>query len=294
MPYSYEQQINHRMMEYTDFGTSRQKRKEDHNAQKVISSYGTYKVYKQQMLRFAEFCGDEHDAHNVMKMERYVKGYLEHLIDDYHKGGDMSPSSIKTAACALGKFYGKSYLNEMETPSRHIADVFKGRGVSERAKEFSEKRNADVMDFLRGTGLRRNELTHLHGNSVIQRPDGNYYLHVTEGTKGGRERYARIRGDVEKIVEKIQSTPEDRLVYGNGNKHQYSHLNIHALRREYAQNLYQEIFTERNIDITALPYCDVYHCRGDFVGDDYVKAIMDEVAESLGHSRQDVLMNYLH
>ena len=97
-----------------------------------------------------------------------------------------------------------------------------------RDKHFSEIRNADIVAFCRGTGLRRSELELVTGDRLYQE-NGKTFLRIDRGTKGGRPRSVPVIGDVGRIRELCRSAGSGRVfprVPGG--------MDVHSYRAEYA------------------------------------------------------------
>ena len=70
------------------------------------------------------------------------------------------------------------------------------------------------------------------------------------------------------------------------------HANVHACRRQYAQDFYARIM--RPLD--SLSPEEKYYCRGKDAGRVYDRAAVARVAQSLGHAPGDIfdtVHNYL-
>ena len=97
----------------------------------------------------------------------------------------------------------------------------------------------------------------------------------------------RILNDDRQIIEKIQNTAPEALVWGRV----HNKANIHGYRADYAQALYEK----EARDIEALASKDIYSCRDDMAGIRLDKKAMKTVSENLGHSRIGIIAyNYLY
>lgn len=282
-------------------GESRQQGKRDGTAADKIYSWSTYNTYLKHACYFVEWCKKEHKAKTLEQCRPYVAEWMA-------TRSSLSPYTQKLEASALAKVYGVtvSSLQEfresghglgIETPRRSRAGITRSRGQKVRDAHFSEKNHAALLEFCRGTGLRRRELQLLTGDALEQDPDGHWVLHVTKGTKGGRPRYAPIIGEPEtvaRIVERLQSAGTGRVWQKIPNG-----ADIHSYRADYATALY--LLHARPLDQipkrrTPKGYLvqDVYVFRGDRKGQKLDRAAMLITSNALGHGRISVIAeNYL-
>ena len=119
--------------------------------------------------------------------------------------------------------------------------------------------------------------------------NGQAYLNVTRGTKGGKPRIAKIVGKTEEetkeIVEWIQS--KDGRLFNKLS----SNYDNHYYRATYANRLYNQL--KRDID--DIPTQDKYIMRKDRAGEVYDKQAMLLVSNALGHNRISVIaQSYLY
>ena len=101
------------------------------------------------------------------------------------------------------------------TPPRLRADIKRSREVAERDKHISDKKEEELARFTSATGLRRKEMTMIKSDDLFFK-NGQAYLNVTKGTKGGKPRIAKIVGKTEaetrEIVKWIQSKKDGYLI----------------------------------------------------------------------------------
>ena len=246
-------------------------------AQEGIYSWDTYRSYLKHCNYFADYCRTEHGCRTLEECRPYAEEWVRRRIDQ-----GLSPYTVKLEVSALGKLYGEPGSNFGPSPSRHRAEITRSRGVAVRDKNFSETKNDRFVQFCRSTGLRRSELMALTGDKLVKR-DNQYYIHVTNGTKGGRERFAPVIGNVKNVVELMRAA-------GTGKVFQkiYSNADIHGYRSEYAVTVYQS----HARDITTLSRREIYYCRGDLKGVRYDRAAMAVTSQALGHNRISVIAGH--
>lgn len=254
---------------------SKHEAKKAAEADMKIFSYSTLKTYKACGIRFADYCHAEYGCRNIADMRGHVGDYISQL-----RAEGKSAWTQKQALSALGKMYGCSFFGEVETDRRPRSTVTRSRDVCERDYHFSEKKNAELIDFCLHTGLRRHELESLTGRKVDWR-DGQAYVHIDQGTKGGRERDVPILNNDARTIQRIESTPAGERVW----ERVHNACDVHSYRAQYAQALYQA----EARDVRTLSQEEVYHCRGDMSGQWFDKSAMKTVSEALGHSRIDVI-----
>ena len=242
-----------------------------------IYSWSTYQSYMKQLNYFAKYCKDKFNATTLKECWFYTDDWLQHEIE---RG--ISPYTIKLDVSALSKLYNCNSTDFIQTPSRHRANIERSRLDVVRDKNFSVEKNKPLVEFCKSTGLRRAELRVLTGDKLVER-DGKYYIHVDRGSKGGRERYAPVVGDIENVKELMERAGTNR-VFEKIN----SNADIHAYRSDYAVRVYQAAARE----IRQLDRSERYYCRGDLKGVIYDRKAMLETSRALGHNRISVIAGH--
>lgn len=237
-----------------------------------IHSLNTFKQYKKVSLRFANWARKEKGCRDLEEARQYVEEYLTR--------SKMSPWSVRKEMAALAKLYGCSSRDfQVEVPRRSRSEITRSRVARKHDREISLERYRDLVDFCRGTGLRRKELMALEKRDIFR--DGErVFVFVRQG-KGGRSRVVRV---LEPYQEHVWSMRE-RVGLLEGKVFEYvpNRLDVHALRREYAQRLYEELAS--CVEASG----GVYRTRDGRV---YDRAVMRMVSENLGHSRLDVVAKH--
>lgn len=265
-------------------GSKRSKDKAEADTKNKIYSKATFETYKQQFRHFADWLDKAHpEAFTLEDARGFVDEYLRHLIEL-----ERSAYSISTAKAAIAKVMGVEATQFIATPPRLRADIKRSRGVAERDKHISDKKEEELARFTSATGLRRKEMTMITAEDLFFE-NGQAYLNVTKGTKGGKSRVAKIVGKTEEetkdIVKWIQSK-EGRLF----NKLSSNYDN-HFYRATYANRLYNQL----KRDIADIPTEDKYIMRKDRAGEVYDKQAMLQVSRALGHNRISVIaQSYLY
>ena len=256
-------------------------------SQEHIYSWDTYKSYMKQANYFAKYCKEEHGCKTLEQCREYVD---EYLVNRSH----LSAYTQKLDAAALAKLYDCKSTDFVKTQARIRSDITRSRGEhgeKVRDRHFSEANHKELVDFCKSTGLRRAELEALRGDKLIEK-DGQYYIRVDVGSKGGRYREAPVTGNVD-LVKSMMEKAGTGKVFGK-----VPHAaDIHSYRADYAKTIYnaharpiKEIPYDRVNAGSGRPYqSDVYCCRGDQKGVKFDKVAMQIASEALGHNRISVV-----
>lgn len=303
---SLEKQINNKYNSLGRYGVSKYQIK-NNIAQEIptksrfeiktpyIHSKETMKTYKDVGSRFADYLiktGNFKRYDNLKDITvEHAKEYLE-----YRRDYDcVSPFTLKMERSALSKLLDDKI--EVELPQRERENIFRSRNEVDNDRHFSLKNNHDLIVLAKACGFRRSDLEKAHTSDFKER-DGHLYV-LIDKSKGGRNRIAPVlpkyEKEVKRIIKERESLGKDKLV-----DKVHSKMDVHSFRREYAQELYEQIkenkilrneylklYQQRSENIKS----DMYHSRGDtnFHGlrdDIYV------VSQALGHNRLDVSVNH--
>ena len=265
-------------------GSKRSEDKSEADTKNKIYSKATFKTYKQQFKHFADWLEKAHpEAETLEDARAFVDEYLKHLIEL-----ERSAYSISTAKAAIAKVMGVEATQFIATPPRLRADIKRSRGEAVRDKHISDKKEEELARFTSATGLRRKEMTMIRAEDLFFE-NGQAYLNITRGTKGGKSRVAKIVGKTEEetkdIVKWIQSK-QGRLF----NKLSSNYDN-HFYRATYANRLYNQL----KRDIEDIPTQERYVMRKERAGEVYDKQAMLLVSNALGHNRISVIaQSYLY
>lgn len=271
--------LKDQLREKYEKGHGHPKEKDIHNATPYIHSNATYKTYVSQINHFADWL-DTKGIKDKDEAFKCVKEYLE-----YQESQGKSAWTIYTSLCALSKAYGvPTDQFGYKPPKRERSAIKRSRYTSIRDKNFSEENNQDLITFCSCTGLRRSELSVLHGNDIAYDQDGNVCIHVKQG-KGGKERYVKVIGSPheQEQVLKMLKKADKGLVFS----HIPSHFEPHYYRSVYACQFYKSIARE----IETIPENEKYICRKDKAGIVYDRKAMKVVSQNLGHNRVEVISN---
>ena len=245
-----------------------------------IYSWNTYRAYLKHACYFVNWCKKTYGCKTVADCQPHVADWMQ-------TRRDLSAYTQKLDLSALAKLYQcKTEDFNVTTPSRKRADIRRSRGPVKRDAHFNEDLHKELVSFCRSTGLRRAELKALRGTALYQDEHGQFFLHVTSGTKGGKDRYAPIVGDVE-LVRRLCTDAGIEKVFATIP----SAADIHSYRADYAKRIY----LKNARPLSELNKKEIYFCRRDRKGVLLDKAAMRIASNALGHNRISVIAgHYLH
>lgn len=299
---SLAQQVFDTLESKARYGHSKHEDKKDGVSEQYIYSFDTMKTYKKQSLAFVRWAKDNlaselgRQPRTLEECRPYVERYLTERLE-----AGMSASTLHTDRAALGKLYGERV--EVELPPVRRADITRSRGDAARDEHFSEERNAALVNFCKCCGPRRAEYELLKP-SALEYHDGVPYVHYTEGTKGGRERWSPITGTPEEVARAI-----DYLKTLTGENYASTAADLHSYRSDYAMRIYEaskgdlDALKGKRIDYTALTgkttatgdriyKSALYVCRSDQAGKVYDRSAMIQASRALGHNRESVVAGH--
>lgn len=288
---SMSYQVKRALQDKFAFGESKHKYKGT-EAPDYIFSFGTAKAYLHECISFCAWCKAKHGAKTIADCRPFVYAWLHSIRKE--NGQEYSPYSLALKASAVAKLYG---IKKPVTPQRKRENIVRSRGEKNMDKRFSESLHADLVAFMRSTGLRRSELLSLRGNQIISK-EGQYFISIQGNqAKGGKHRAVPIINDTETVVRMMAAAGNEKVF-----KSIPSSCDVHSYRGEYAVSLYR--LYARSFDICRIVpfrtdkgrvYPDsVYVCRKDKAGIWYDRRALQIVSRALGHNRLDVVAgNYL-
>lgn len=241
-----------------------------------IYSKSTMKNYKAVAGQFSNWATRTHGCRTLDEARQYTGEYLAQ-----REAQGLSAWTIRRDAAGLGKLYQvPTTALGHELPTRHRGDITQHRTPP---KEFCEANHKDLADFCRSCGLRRAEVADLRPQDV--RMEGGRCLVTVRSGKGGKARVVpALDNTPARLAAEAAAAGRDRVV-----EHIPVRAPIHAWRADFAQKLYDNIARPA----VTVPPEERYCCRGDRAGTHYDKVAMQQVSEALGHSRLDVVTNYI-
>ncbi len=281
-----------------------------------VHSKETMKQYLDKCQKFGQYCKEKFELKKINEIKpEMIKSYLEHLRLDRK----YAATSLTPVASAITKMTGitrEQFTKEIgyQLPGRSSQNITRSRGTSTGDKHFSAERNADLVQFGVATGLRKDkELAKLRPEQISA--DGSKLLNILG--KGNKLRDVNVLKQhwvhVKNMRDQAIAENRDRVfpkIHGS--------MDQHANRREYAQQLYQQIWTEKNLgnrDDRIAYYTErgtswkiendeirVRDSRGQWKpetwqcksGEKFNRVVALEVSHNLGHNREEVaITNYL-
>lgn len=257
-----------------------------------IYSFDTYDTYRKVGEEYARWLMDKGVKYgSLAQTERYVKEYIETRLDE-----GKSLYTLKMERSALGMIYGHSF--DIPLPVRHSKDVTRSRLETANDKHISRTgKYKDIFTMVTSTGCRRCDATRLTVNCLVEK-NGHYFLDIRK-SKGGRDRLALVHPDkvqeIKAIIDKAKENGQQKLF-----EHIPKEIDVHGLRREYAQALHNTLKNNRNLRDEYLTY---YPPRQEKVKSPYYKDREGNIFERnsvwiisncLGHTRIDTsITSYL-
>lgn len=279
-----------------------------HNHKDYIWASKSYENHVRRMKQFSRWLDKEHPEiakGNLSDVSREIQ--KEYLLHQDSKG--YSSSTISADMSMLNKVFDAGLTkSEVGLGARKIDEFTNNR--EGRSFDDLQPKEKDAVMISRAFGFRRSELLQLNDKTIYQTDDGK--LHAYISGKGGRVRIAectesskkwaleRFNGYINKIDD-INDLKLDRRRYNEVTADSERLLNsvrsnapIHRLGRQYyAQELLSQVEREnRTGELYEQNKAQVkrtYTTNG-ITMDRYHAQV---VSENLGHSRIDVLKNYI-
>ncbi len=250
-----------------------------------IHSYKTRAVYQEQSLAFTNWVRSSYGLKCLELIEaradELVSAYLHKLVDE-----QKSPCTLQTVRSALRMLFGDRTLGkQVPLPRRTLSSITRSRGVVAHDHHFQPANWQPVLNMLRATGLRRDELKLLRVRDILEHepdPHSPYYgqpvVKVWNG-KGGKARTVPVlASSVQKVLAMKDGRAADEKVYLRIPKH----LDVHSYRREYAQALY----------LSYAPGWALPPPAGRLKPSDYNEEAVQAVSRALGHNRKYVVLRH--
>jgi hypothetical protein len=245
-----------------------------------IHSYKTRSVYQEHILNFANWARATHGLKHLAQIEeradQLATEYLQLQLDQ-----GKSPYTLQTIRSALRLFFRDRQLaNNIQIPRRSRTMITRSRGSKKHDRHLQPANWQPLINFLKATGLRRDELKVLRVGNILEHDlvTGGPAVFVANG-KGGKSRMVPVLPGQEQAVLSVKvGRAADDLVFPRIPKH----LDIHSYRREYAQALY----------LYHAPGWSLPSPIGRLRASDYDRNAAKLVTEALGHNRVDVVLRH--
>ena len=288
-------QLNNRVNDLLRIGQKKVKNDPTNaNRAEGIHSIRIADTYRQTANLFADYLKTQ-GIRNIEDITRdHVQSFMLSRADNsaYTHSKDLS---------AINKILDTRYtVKEFGLPQRSYAHVYNNRGLAVRDTSDA-LRNREQLDFVRATGIRRESIAKITPAQAIRDSKGQVIgFHVTE--KGGRERNTVV---IEHERSRITELVNQRAQVAGKNNPMFnavdSNANPHYLRREYAQQLYEDLrqAAEQERDYYAgmrdtfinqvnFERAIIRYSNKTIKG--YARDVLAEVSQNLGHNRIDVVL----
>lgn len=274
-----------------------------------IYSFSTYNTYTKEIEQYAKWLQSEKGINkikDIYETEQFAKEYLQSRLD---KG--ISVWTVKMERSALGMLYNQ--IIDIKMPIRDKKEIIRSRQEKAYTKHISrEGKHKDIFTIAVSTGCRRKDIGKLTVNSFIEK-NGHLYVKILQ-SKGGRDRIApvvpNLQEEVKVILEKAKAERREKLFDVIPQK-----IDIHGLRREYAQNIYNtfvidKAFRDDYLKLIGKTEYHEYRTFKDADGNTHIREVMrtiykdrqgncfdvmdlSSLSQSLGHNRLDVSLGYI-
>lgn len=272
-----------------------------------IYSEETYCTYKKQCLNFANWLKEEKGINKIRDLEE-VKPYAKEFIEDRIEKG-YSAWTVKTSRSALGMLYGET-IKVDKMPVRTPKNIQRSREETKNDKYISrDGKYKDVFTVCLATGGRRKDVTKLSPHNFTE-INGKLYVFFGK-SKGGRDRLTPVLEKYEQEVRDIikQAKEDGKTKLFN---HIPKEIDVHGLRREYCQGLYDEIKDNKELRDKILenyPPRKELKTQKDKDGNTYTKEIKSDtyrdregnvwkrddiyvLSQALGHNRLNISVTH--
>jgi len=159
-----------------------------------------------------------------------IKASIPDYIDARRKQG-LSAATLHTDLACLCKATGAS-MSDFDTIRR--GQPTKGR--SDSSKRVRSAENQRVLAFANKVGIRKMEYAHIKGSDFVEK-DGRAYVIVRKGKGGKRQEQLILPEDVEFVKSYFDGS--ENYVFSKEEIKACTHANLHEVRRERAQMLYE-------------------------------------------------------
>lgn len=159
-----------------------------------------------------------------------VRASIPEYIEARRKQG-LSSATLHTDLACLCRATGAS-MSDFMTIRR--GQPTKGR--SDDARRVRSAENKRVLDFATKVGIRKMEYSHLKRSDFVMK-DGRAYVVVRKGKGGKRQEQLILPEDVEFVKSYFDGS--ENYVFAKEEIKACTHANLHEIRRERAQMLYE-------------------------------------------------------
>lgn len=243
-----------------------------------IHSLTTRTVYQQHVLAFVNWSREHYAVRHLEEVEAQADELVTQYLSEHLLAG-RSAYTIQTERAALRLFFGnRSLASSIILPARRREQIHRSRGPVAQDREFQPDNWQKEIAFLQACGLRRSEAMNLCVKDITIGSSGQVNIFVAHG-KGGRSRTVPVLpGHEEDVIAVIANRSSEEKVFTR----LPVRLDIHGLRREYAQALYLHFAPDRQLPSS----------RGRLKPHTYDEQAAMKVSAALGHNRLDVMLRH--
>jgi integrase len=301
---------------------------------RLTGSFKTQYNHKVEARRFVEQL--RKNGFGVKKWKNITNKHVAAVVKAWKEQG-LSDKTIKeylAGVRAVAEAYGNDRISkdnssfglEKGTSTPKSIDKSANEEIYQKAveklsssKDINQQRLAVQLQYMRELGLRHEEarkLNALHAERQTS-PEGQQYIRITDGTKGGKERWVPINEKAAKALEKgaelqrkygtknlmdpkMTERQWERFAYRTVRKLGFgrsSGCTFHSLRHSFAQELFKE---KAGFDppIKFDSFDDFVEEAKSIVGDEWkdryqVACRAVESALGHGHDREDIRGTYI-
>ena len=243
----------------------------------VHGSYKTQYNHKAEATRFVRQLRE--NGYGVTKWSNVDNKHVQSVVNSWKDNG-LSDKTVKeylSGVRAVAESFGNDKISssnatfglEKNTSGPKNQDLSCDQMKYEEAvkgldnsNDINEQRLSVQMQYMRELGLRAEEARKLDAIHAERQesPNGQQYIHITDGTKGGKERWVPISGKAEKALNqgkelqrkhKTKNTMDPnknerqwaQYAYNTASKKGFTasnRLNFHSLRHGFAHQLFEE------------------------------------------------------
>lgn len=243
----------------------------------MSGSYKTQYNHKVESTRFVSQLRE--NGFGVQKWSNIDDKHVQSVVDSWRDNGltDKTIKEYLSGVRAVAESYGNDKISnsnadfglEKNTSCPKNVDLSCAQTKYESAidalnksNDINEQRLSVQMQYMRELGLRAEEARKLDAIHAERQksPNGQQYIRISDGTKGGKERWVPVSKKAEKALEKGKELQErynaKNTMDPNKNERQWSQycyntaskkgftasnrLNFHSLRHAFAHDLFRE------------------------------------------------------
>ncbi|MGB7447484.1 MAG: hypothetical protein WBK48_10685 [Dethiobacteria bacterium] len=252
-----------------------------------IFSELTFKNYLDRCCNFVRWAQKEYGVRTLEEIERRHKEIVNKYID--YLETDKSPYTIHGYVSAISMLLGTKN-GDYELPQKSYNDITKNRiDPDAQIEGFDNEKHADLVRFIKATGLRRIELCRIRPEQVVKNIWGDVCIYIMPNqAKGGRPRIVHpIKEDAEWVYQyaREQQRKGKKRIFSVKDGEIPKRAPCHPLRAVFAERKYTEALKTHATG-------EIYRRRGD--KREFDKGALQVVSDNMGHNRLGIcVQNYL-